>query len=115
MLLLPVTPAGAAQIVVLTIAFSVGTIFNSVSIAVNAEISPTRQRAAVMGTCTGLVTTAGLIAPYLTGQIIQTADSPAAGYTVSFTIAGVLLLASGVLALLFMRPEHTRNHIGLGG
>jgi MFS family permease len=112
MVLFPLT-SGGLQIALLTIAFSLGGIVFAIGLTVDAEICPTRQRGAVLSISVGLVTTAGLLAPYITGRIIEAAGSPAAGYTLAFTIAGVLLLVGGLIAAIFVRPERTARRLGL--
>ncbi|WP_051124791.1 MFS transporter [Amycolatopsis benzoatilytica] len=113
MLAFPHVGAGWLQIALLTIAFSLGGVVFAIGMTVNAEISPTRQRGAVLSISVGLVTTAGLIAPYLTGLLIQSASSPAVGYTLAFSIGGVLSLVGGVVSIVFVRPERTARRLGL--
>lgn len=113
MAIFPLAPPGWPKITLLTLAFSLGGVIFALGVTVNAEISPTRQRAAVLSTTIGLVTTAGLLAPYVTGRVIEAADTPAAGYNEAFAIAAALLLAGGLLALLLVRPEHTARRLGL--
>ncbi|MFD2415951.1 MFS transporter [Amycolatopsis pigmentata] len=113
MVLFPVTGSRTVQLVLLTIAFSLGGIIFAIALTVNAEISPTRQRGAVLSISIGLITTAGLLAPYLTGRIVEAAGKSTAGYTLAFTIAGVLSLAGGLLAVIFIRPERDARRLGL--
>ncbi|MEV5540870.1 MFS transporter [Saccharopolyspora shandongensis] len=114
MVLFPLT-AGGLQLVLMTVAFSLGAIVFAIGSTVNSEISPTRQRGAVLSIYTAAATTAGLIAPYVTGRIIETAATPATGYTIGFTAAGALLLLGGLLAALIVRPERDARRLGVGG
>ncbi|MEU5848499.1 MFS transporter [Saccharopolyspora shandongensis] len=114
MVLFPLT-AGGLQLVLMTVAFSLGAIVFAIGSTVNSEISPTRQRGAVLSIYTAAATTAGLIAPYVTGRIIETAATPAAGYTIGFTAAGALLLLGGLLAALIVRPERDARRLGVDG
>jgi MFS family permease len=82
MLLFPLA-GGGLRLVLLTVAFSLGGIIFAIALTVNAEISPTRQRGAVLSISIGLITTAGLLAPYLTGLIVE-----AAGYSPAWVVAG---------------------------
>ena len=113
MVLFPVVPGTGLQIALLTVAFSLGGMMFAIGLTVTAEITPTRQRGAVLAITVGLVTTAGLLAPYVTGRIIQAAATPADGYAVAFTVAGALLIVGGLLAVIFVRPERTARHLGL--
>ncbi|KXF49972.1 hypothetical protein AXA44_21850 [Rhodococcus sp. SC4] len=107
MVLLPAAPSGIPTLVFLTLAFSVGGVQFAIGATMTAEIVPVRQRAAVLATQTGLLSTAGLIAPYVTGRIVDAAGgaSSAAGFNSAFTIAGVAMLIGGVFAAVFARPE----------
>ncbi|MEV0051613.1 MFS transporter [Saccharopolyspora shandongensis] len=114
MVLFPLT-AGGLQLVLMTVAFSLGAIAFAIGSTVNSEISPTRQRGAVLSIYTAAATTAGLIAPYVTGRIIEAAATPATGYTIGFTVAGALLLLGGLLAALIVRPERDARRLGVDG
>src|SRR5574340_1112705 len=105
MVLFPITSGGGLRMALITVAFSLGTIVFAIGRTASGEISPTHQRGAVFAITVGLVTTAGVVAPYVTGLIIQAAATPATGYALAFTLAGVLLLVAGLLAALFVRPE----------
>lgn len=112
MLLFPQT-SGGVQIALLTVAFSLGGVVFAIGVTVTAEICPTRQRGAALSITVGLVTTAGLLGPYVTGHLVQAASTPTAGYTLAFTVTGALLLLGGLLAVLFVRPERTAGQLGL--
>ncbi|MET8468554.1 MFS transporter [Streptomyces sp. NPDC006422] len=105
MLLFPNVPGGALQLGLLTLAFSLGGILFAIGVTVTSEITPARQRGSVLSLTVGIVTTAGLLAPYATGLIIEAAPDPAAGYGLAFGTAGVLMLLGGLLAIAFVRPE----------
>ncbi|HYC63674.1 MAG TPA: MFS transporter, partial [Reyranellaceae bacterium] len=51
---------------------------------------------------------AGVIAPWAMGRVIQEAANRQAGYEQGFVILGGLLLAGGLIGLLFIRPEAAR-------
>ena len=53
-----------------------------------------------------VITSAGLIGPYVMGSFVQTAGaSPAAGYHRGFLICGVVAMTGGVAGMIFMRPQ----------
>ncbi|MGD6756454.1 MFS transporter [Streptomyces sp. BH105] len=112
MLLFPLAPAGGLQLALLTVAFSLGGILFAIGVTVTSEITPTRQRGSVLSITVGIVTTAGLLAPYVTGLIIEAAPDPAAGYGLAFTAAGVLMLVGGLLAVIFVRPGRDARRLG---
>ncbi|WP_435156517.1 MFS transporter [Amycolatopsis sacchari] len=107
MLLFPLA-GGAVRLALLTLAFSLGGIVFAIVLTVNAEISPVRRRGAVLSISIGLITTAGLLAPYVTGRIVE-----AVGYTPAWVVAGVLSVVGGLLAVLFVRPERDARRLGL--
>lgn len=112
MVLLPHS-SGGLQLALLTVAFSIGGVMFAIGVTITAEICPARQRGAVLSITVGLVTTAGLVGPYITGLVVQAADTPATGYALAFAVIGVLLLLGGALAVVFVRPEHTARHLNL--
>ena len=111
MVLLPTVTQPALRIVLIAVAFS----FHGVTFAngqtVNSEISPPAQRGAVLSVSVALVTVAGLLAPYVTGRLVEAADGPAAGFATAFAIPGVLMMAGGLGALFFVRPERDARRI----
>jgi MFS transporter, ACS family, D-galactonate transporter len=63
---------------------------------------------AVLAINSAVGTSAGIIAPYLMGSVIEGASSAAQGYSNGFTVCGVVTLVGGVIALFFLRPEKER-------
>jgi MFS transporter, ACS family, D-galactonate transporter len=45
------------------------------------------------------------------GAVIQHASSPLAGYEQGYVVLGGLLLAGGIISLLFIRPEADRARL----
>ncbi len=69
------------------------------------EITPVSQRGAILGICSAVGTSAGIIAPYLMGSVIEGAATAAEGYSRGFVICGAVALAGGLVGLFFLRPE----------
>jgi MFS family permease len=69
------------------------------------EITPAPQRAAVLGINSAIGTSAGIIAPYLMGAVVEHAASVSEGYGRGFVICGVVTLAGGLIGLFFLHPE----------
>jgi len=79
-----------------------------ISPAILAEITPPKQRGAILGINSAVGTSAGVVAPYLMGSVIEGAASALEGYSLGFSICGVVTLAGGIIGLLFLRPESQR-------
>jgi len=75
------------------------------------ELTPHPQRAAMLATSGAFYTLAGIIAPFIMGKVIQDAATPVAGYEFGYLIMGCLMIAGGLLGLLFVRPEADRKRL----
>jgi ACS family D-galactonate transporter-like MFS transporter len=72
------------------------------------EITPASQRGAVLGINSAVGTSAGIIAPYLMGSVVEGATSALEGYSNGFVICGAVALTGGLIGLFFLRPERAR-------
>ena len=73
--------------------------------AVVSEIAPVAQRGALLAIGTAFSTSAGLLAPYVMGSVVETAATPLDGFNTGFMICGVIMLIGGVIGMALMRPE----------
>ncbi|TJY64104.1 MFS transporter [Arthrobacter sp. CAU 1506] len=78
-----------------------------------AELSPVVQRGANLSISNAVLTAGGVFAPAISGLLIGGATTPADGYAASFTLAGGLLFAFGILSLLFVNQQRDRRRLGL--
>ncbi|MEU3690622.1 MFS transporter [Streptomyces narbonensis] len=98
----------------------IGLAFGTVAVAIPlhymtaAEVVPTAQRGSLFGIVAATGTLPGLVAPYLTGRLIDGADTAASGYTAAFLIAAAVMVLAGLLAVTAIRPERDARHLGLG-
>ena len=76
-----------------------------------AELVPPGQRSAVLGTTTGLANVGALLAPAVMGRIVQAGDTVPAGLTNGFAVTAVLLVAGGLVAARWIRPERDRGRL----
>lgn len=75
-------------------------------------VVPEGQRGSLLAIHIALLTSAGMLAPYLVGKVIMLKDeSLVEGFELSIGIFGVVLLASALLGLLITNPEHTRSKL----
>ena len=77
------------------------------------ELTPQPQRAAMLAITTSFVTLAGVLAPLIMGSLIQDSATPNGGYEKGYVILGALLLAGGIIGLLFIRPEADRKRLAM--
>jgi MFS family permease len=75
------------------------------------EFTPVSQRGAIIAIYGALYTLAGIIAPYVMGNVIQSAGGTVAGYMTGFTINAAIMAASGVLGLALLWPNTERARL----
>ncbi|WP_251054906.1 hypothetical protein [Streptomyces sp. ISL-66] len=105
----PFVDASGPRLVLIALAFGGTAIAIPLHYMTTAEVVPPAQRGAVFG----IGTLPGLVAPFLTGHLIDAADTPAAGYTQAFLVAGAAMLTAGAFALAAIRPERDARRLGL--
>jgi ACS family D-galactonate transporter-like MFS transporter len=105
LLIMPHMPTNVLKIAMTIIGMSLPSVIYVVSHAVVSEITPVSQRGALLAIGNAVGTSAGLLAPYIMGSVIETAITPLDGFYTGFTICGVIMLIGGVIGMAFMRPE----------
>lgn len=100
------TPWVAVAVVSVGYAFgaSIFPLFNSAI----SEIVPPQQLAGTLGVFMAIMSTGGLLGPYLTGLIVDSAVSAEDGYALAFQIFGIIALVGGTIALLTVNPERDK-------
>ncbi|MFF0736146.1 MFS transporter [Streptomyces chartreusis] len=107
MCLLLATRAGPAALLLplLVLAFSAGNGQTPLTNAAIADICPAGRRSAALGLSYALAALSSLLAPYVTGRIIDAAPAEAVGYGRAFDLAACLLIAGAVVSALLIRPD----------
>jgi ACS family D-galactonate transporter-like MFS transporter len=90
---------------------AIGSTIYVVTPMIVSELTPQPQRAAMLAISTSVVTLAGVIAPLAMGAVVQHAATPMAGYERGYSILGCLLVAGGLIGVLFIRPEADRKRL----
>jgi MFS transporter, ACS family, D-galactonate transporter len=101
----PYAPNVATTIALIVAGTTIPSVVYVLSPAILSEITPASQRGAVLAINSAIGTSAGIIAPYLMGSVIEGAASAAQGYSDGFTVCGVVTLVGGLIGLVFLRPE----------
>ena len=96
MAIMPYAPGIAAKIALTTIGVAVPSAIYVIGQTVVGEITPVAQRGALLAISTAVSTSAGLLAPYVMGSVVQTAATPLAGFNTGFMICGVIMPAGGL-------------------
>ncbi len=104
-------PTPELKVALLVFGAAIGSSIYVVLPMIVSELTPQAQRAGMLAITTSVVTFAGILAPRIMGSIIQNAATPVAGYEKGYVVLGLLLLAGGIIGLLFIRPEADRKRL----
>jgi len=105
MAIMPYVAAIPAKIALTTLGVALPSVIYVIGSAVVGEIAPVAQRGALLAIGTAISTSAGLLAPYVMGSVVETAATPLDGFNTGFMICGVIMLVGGVIGMSLMRPE----------
>jgi MFS family permease len=105
LVIIPYVPDPSAKIALTTIGVALPSVIYVIGNAVVSEITPVAQRGALLAIGTAVSTSAGLLAPYVMGSVVETAATPLDGFNTGFMICGVIMLVGGVIGMTLMRPE----------
>lgn len=104
MILLAKSSGAFEQIPLAMAAFAICAVIYALGPTLIGEISPVHQRGAMLSVSNGLFTTAGLVAPWLMGHLVDVGANPAQGFRDGFMLAGLLIAAGGVVAMALINP-----------
>ena len=75
------------------------------------EFAPVAQRGAVISIYGAIYTLAGVIAPYVMGNVIEGAATPLDGYMNGYRIVATVLILAGLAGLALLRPDSERARV----
>ena len=104
-------PSVSLKVALLVFGSAIGSTIYVVIPMIVSELTPQSQRAGMLAIVNSVVTLAGVLAPLIMGEMIQHAATPVAGFEKGYVVFGVLLLAGGLIGLLFIRPEADRKRL----
>jgi len=102
---MPFVPSIPAKIALTTIGVALPTVISVIANAVVSEIVPVAQRGALLAIGTAVSSSAGILAPYVMGSVVEAAATPLDGFNTGFMICGVVMLVGGIIAMALVRPE----------
>ncbi|MFB7369283.1 MFS transporter [Streptomyces sp. NPDC056222] len=109
----PFMDGRVSHLVLLAVAFGGHAIVFPLHYMTASAVVPPVQRGAVFGIVAAAGTLPGLIAPYLTGHLLDSAASQSTGYTQAYLLSAAVMLTCGLLALAAIRPERDARRLGL--
>ncbi|MFE2932169.1 MFS transporter [Streptomyces sp. NPDC059221] len=101
------------RLALIAIAFAVHSIAFPLHYMTAAAVVPASQRGALFGIVAATGTLPGLLAPSLTGRLLDSASSTGAGYTQSFAVAAVVMVVCGAVSLCCIRPARDAARLGI--
>lgn len=107
-ILLSQSGGSTATILCAVLAFSLCNVIFVLAPCLLAEVTPVRQRGAVLGVNTAITTLAGPLAPAVMGLVVDAGANPAAGFREALLLAGVLVIAGGLSGFFLIGPESDR-------
>lgn len=111
---LPYISVPVVAVIVVSVGYGMGAIVFPLFNAGLSEICPPKQLAGALGVFLAIMSTGGLIAPYLTGVIVDAASDPAAGYALAFQVFGIAAIVGAVIALLTVNPVRDARRVLAG-
>ena len=103
--IMPYVPNIPLKIALTTIGVALPSVIYVMTNTVVGEVTPVAQRGALLAIGTAVSSSAGLLAPYVMGSVIERAATPLAGFNTGFMICGVIMLVGGAIGMALIRPE----------
>ena len=104
-------PTPELKLALVVVGGAIGSTIYVVIPMIVSELTPQPQRAGMLAITTSVVTLAGVLAPLVMGAMVQKAATPMLGYERGYLVLGILLIAGGLIGLLFIRPELDRKRL----
>jgi len=102
---LPYVPGITPKVLMTTFGVALPSVIYVISNAVVGEVTPVAQRGALLAIGTAIGSSAGFLAPFVMGSVVQNAATPLDGFYTGFTICGWVLIIGGAIGVALIRPE----------
>ncbi|GAB92484.1 MFS transporter [Gordonia rhizosphera] len=106
-------PSGPTKLILLAMAFGIGSCVFSASQSVIGDLVPSRQRGAVLGIYVAVYSLTGVFAPMIAGALVESADVVESGYDRIFLLSAALSLTAGLLCAVLVNPERDRATLNI--
>jgi predicted MFS family arabinose efflux permease len=107
------TPTGPLSMVFMVLAFGLSACIIPMSQAVISEITPPGTRGGILGVYTAVYSLTGVVAPALTGFLVDVSATPQAGFSTVFMVSSVLLIVAGLMCITMTNPQRDAERMGL--
>ncbi|MFD0112526.1 MFS transporter [Streptomyces sp. NPDC058320] len=104
-------PAGWFRILCLALGFSLAAVVFPIALTSLGRLTPARLRGGTLGIYAALYSFGAVVAPLVTGKLLDSRGHTAAAYNTAFVISAVLALVGAAAVALFNNPERDRNRI----
>jgi MFS family permease len=111
LMLVPRTESSTLQLTLLVFGSGLCGAIYVVCPAMLGEFTPVSQRGAVISIYGAIYTLAGIIAPYVMGNVIEGATTPLEGYMNGYRILAAVLITSGIAGLGLLWPDSERGRV----
>jgi MFS family permease len=111
-MLVPRVDSSAVQLALLVFGSGLCGAIYVVCPAMLGEFAPVSQRGAVISIYGAIYTLAGVIAPYVMGNIIEGAATPIDGYMNGYRVLASVLIVAGLAGLALLWPNLERARLG---
>ncbi|RBP65731.1 sugar phosphate permease [Brevibacterium sanguinis] len=101
------------SVALMAVGFGTAPALFPLSLLITTELTLPSKRGTNLSLANAAQTSAGIVAPAVSGFIIGGASSGAAGYTMAFAVAAGLTLVAGILCVLFVDQQRDRRRLGL--
>jgi MFS family permease len=108
---LPLVEPVWPKILVGALGLALPSIIYALSHAVVSEITPPAQRGALLAIGNAIGTMAGLLAPFVMGNMVETAATALEGFNRGFVVCGIIMIVGGLIGAVFMRPERDAKRL----